>query len=245
LAKDPDYLIIGAQKCGTTTLFNYLSNHPQVSNPAKKELHYFDLNFEKPFSWYQSFFEGSSDQVSGEATPFYLYGYNIPQRIYQKIPTVKIIVLLRNPIDRAYSHFHMQKDRKIEPFHSFSKAIQREEERLSLSDPFSLSKHSSYIHHSYLDRGNYYAQLLRWSVYFDISSFLYIFSEELFSSPKSVYQAVCSYLNIDLILNIEYEHFFKQQYPNMNPRTRRFLSEHFNLKNQKLFSLINKSYDWK
>ena len=187
MAKDPDYLIIGAQKSGTTTLFNYLSNHPQVSNPSKKEIHYFDLNFEKPYSWYQSHFPGPSSMISGEATPYYLYGYNMPERIYRKLPNVKVIVLLRNPIDRAYSHFQMQKARKIEPVKSFSKVIQMEEERLSLSDPFSLSKNSAYIHHSYLDRGNYYEQLLRWNKYFDIHSFCYIFSEDLFSDPAPIY----------------------------------------------------------
>jgi len=99
----PNYLIIGAQKTGTSSLFNYLSMHPQVINSNKKEVHYFDKNFERPLNWYKQFFPFkfiANNYTIGEATPDYLYHPFVAQRIYNTIPGVKLIIILRNIIIR-------------------------------------------------------------------------------------------------------------------------------------------------
>jgi len=104
----PNYLIIGAQKTGTSSLFNYLSMHPQVINSNKKEVHYFDKNFERPLNWYKQFFPFkfiANNYTIGEATPDYLYHPFVAQRIYNTIPGVKLIIILRNPVERVISHY--------------------------------------------------------------------------------------------------------------------------------------------
>src|SRR5579863_6754349 len=113
----PDFMIIGTQKGGTTSLYNYLIDHPNISSIFKKEPHFFDFNFYKGVSWYRAHFPSLLEKyyservhgqkfITGEASPYYLYHPLVPQRIKETMPTAytKFIVLLRNPIDRAYSH---------------------------------------------------------------------------------------------------------------------------------------------
>ena len=102
----PNFLIIGAQRCGTTSLYNYLIQHPQIVPSSKKEVHFFDLNFHLGQSWYEKHFPEVSDNIlTGEASPYYIFHPLCPKRIFDYDPSVKLIVILRNPIDRAYSHY--------------------------------------------------------------------------------------------------------------------------------------------
>ena len=101
--KLPNFLIIGAQRCGTTTLYNQLVSHPDISPATTKELHYFDINFSKGIQWYKEQF--NDERIIGEASPYYIFHPLCPKRIFDIIPEVKIIVLLRNPVERAYSHY--------------------------------------------------------------------------------------------------------------------------------------------
>lgn len=104
----PNFLIIGASRCGTTWMANNIKLHPQIYMPPKKELHFFDADFDKGWDYYAGFFpEGkcSKFKAIGEATPAYLYMPQVPQLIKSRLPDVKMIVSLRNPIDRAYSHY--------------------------------------------------------------------------------------------------------------------------------------------
>ncbi|MEJ2557594.1 MAG: sulfotransferase domain-containing protein, partial [Anaerolineae bacterium] len=113
----PDFLIIGAQKCGTDSLFRYLGGHPCIKLASSKEAHYFDLKFDKGINWYRSHFPlipykysvkrlRKQDLITGEATPYYLFHPHAPGRAAAIVPHVKLIVLLRNPADRAYSHYN-------------------------------------------------------------------------------------------------------------------------------------------
>jgi len=129
----PDFLIIGAQKCGTTSLYRYLIQHPQIEPAIKKEIHYFDLNYNKPIQWYLNQFPAlktQSDRITGEATPYYIFHPHAPYRIKEHMPDAKIIVLLRNPVDRAYSHYHYAVERYGETL-SFEEALDIENERLA------------------------------------------------------------------------------------------------------------------
>ena len=109
----PDFIIIGAQKSGTSSLYYYLSQHPNVKPALKKEVHYFDLNFEKNVLFYRMQFPlifnrlniFGKKYVTGEASPYYIFHPHVARRISKIIPSVKIIVLLRNPIDRSFSHY--------------------------------------------------------------------------------------------------------------------------------------------
>src|SRR5262249_13344047 len=112
----PGLVILGAQKAGTTSLFNYLSAHPQVRSPTNKEVHYFDLNFARGPTWYRAHFPKRSDtsleqddirdeQITLDASPYYLFHPAVPERLKTTLPQAKFIVMMRNPVDRAYSHY--------------------------------------------------------------------------------------------------------------------------------------------
>lgn len=110
----PNYLVIGASRCGTSWLARNLRVHPEIYLPNDKELHYFDRHYEKGIAWYENYFRNCTELAIGEATPAYFYNPAIPELIYQTLPDVKLIVSLRNPIDRAYSHYwYCYTDRKI------------------------------------------------------------------------------------------------------------------------------------
>ena len=112
----PDFVIIGAQKSGTSSLYDFVVQHPAILPAAKKELHYFSLGYKKGEYWYRLRFpiRASQKLLSGEASPIYLFYPMVPGRMKKLLPDVKLIVILRNPVDRAYSHYHDTKRKKRE-----------------------------------------------------------------------------------------------------------------------------------
>ena len=188
IGNKPDFIIIGAQKGGTSSLFNYLSQHSQIQLPSVKEIHFFDYNYGKGIEWYRKQFPGKFIRlkITGEASPYYLFHPLVPQRVFSCCPNAKFIVLLRNPVDRAYSHFMMEKKRGDEPL-TFEEAINIEpqiinnEENKIINNPEYRS--ISHQRSSYLARGMYYSQIKRWLNYFPKKQFLFIKSESfLFSA---------------------------------------------------------------
>lgn len=165
--KFPDFLIIGAQKAGTTSLFHYLSQHPSVQPPSTKEIHYYDIHYHKGANWYKKIFKlVNKDKITGEATPYYLFHPFVPERVHRDNPDTKIIVLLRHPGERAFSHYQMMRRMNIEKAATFSEAIKAEPARLKTglktlyNNPLALSP--EHQHYTYLSRGKYEKQLRRW-----------------------------------------------------------------------------------
>lgn len=111
-----DFLVIGAQKSGTTSIFNYLSSHPSIFMPQCKEVCFFTRDFERGVDWYFSnyFPSAPASSIKGEASPHYMYFKNVPERIASLFPDIKLIAVLRNPITRAYSHYQMTVRRNLE-----------------------------------------------------------------------------------------------------------------------------------
>lgn len=102
----PNFLLIGAHKAGTSSLAAYLDAHPEVFVVPEKETHFFDEHFDRGIAWYESRFDGArGERAVGEATPTYLYLDDALERMAHHLPDVKLLVLLRNPVDRAYSHY--------------------------------------------------------------------------------------------------------------------------------------------
>ncbi|HET7626188.1 MAG TPA: sulfotransferase [Verrucomicrobiae bacterium] len=164
----PTFIIVGAQKAGTTSLYHLLYRHPRIKPAKKKELHYFDNNYFRDQSWYESMFPlarlffGAPSKVAkpitGEASPYYLFHPSAVSRMARTLPDAKLIVLLRNPVERAYSHYQHQVRSRTENL-SFEDAlasekerIQGEAEKLLKDDRFRSAKHRRY---SYLSRGIY------------------------------------------------------------------------------------------
>lgn len=245
--KIPDFLIIGTQKGGTTSLFNYLKQHPETALPDQKEIHFFDKQYQKGPKWYFNKFP-SVHLITGESTPYYLYHPYVAERVAHHCPKVKIIVLLRNPIDRAYAHFFMEKQRKREPLPTFEDAIKAEPERLEnekkklIKNPF----FNSAIHqtHSYLDRGKYYSQVKRWFNHFPKEHFLIIKSEIFFQHTEKVLESVFKFLGLSHQEINNLKPWRQNHYPTMKPKTRAYLSEYYAEENHKLTDLIGEQFNW-
>src|SRR5688572_14326389 len=111
-ARLPDFLIVGAMRSGTTSLHKYLQAHPDVFVASGKEVHFFDRRYGRGLDWYRSRFAGvTTERVVGEATPAYMYDENAIARIAHDLPDARLIVVLRNPVDRAYSHYWRNRSR--------------------------------------------------------------------------------------------------------------------------------------
>ena len=159
--KLPDFLGIGTQKGGTTYLHSLLSEHPQAFLAIPKELHFFSLHYQKGLAWYRDFFKSAADDKScGEITPYYMFHPLAFKRIHKHLPDVKLIVLLRDPVERAISQFFHSRRLGLEPL-GFKDAFAVEEQRL-LGSARNLDEgyvHISHQQHSYLSRSRYDVQL--------------------------------------------------------------------------------------
>ncbi|HVB61283.1 MAG TPA: sulfotransferase domain-containing protein [Ktedonobacteraceae bacterium] len=256
----PDFIIIGAQKAGTTSLYRYLTEHPCIAPIYVKEPHYFDIYFYKGLSWYRSHFPmtleryyaqhiAKHDLMTGEASPYYLFHPRAAQRVAKTLPRVKLIALLRNPIDRAYSQYqHQARQPGVEPL-SFEDALDAEAERLAneeekiAQDPnYSSFNHR---HYSYCGRSRYVEQLPRWINLFPQEQVLILNSEELFSDPAAIVKQALIYLNLPIAgMKSTYKPFNEARYAPMKAATRQRLVEYFKPYNERLYELLGRDFEW-
>jgi hypothetical protein len=249
----PSVLIIGAQKGGTTSLFNYLVQHPDVLPSIRKEVHYFDFHYLRGVTWYRGHFPYAHRLRRGsltlDATAYYLVHPLVPERAAGLFPLVKLIVLLRNPVDRAYSHYQHEVRGGRESL-CFAEALEKESERLAGEEERLRSEpgYYSWNHHryAYTGRGLYLEQLRRWMQHFPRSQLLVLQSERLFRDPVAVTAAVHDFLGLpphQLHLN---EPFRKQGYNSaMPPELRTRLITYFEPYNRELFQWLGEEFDWK
>jgi hypothetical protein len=213
-----------------------------------KEVHFFDLHFGKGLPWYFAQFpEHGQAQITGEASPYYIFHPQVSQRIKKALPGVKLIVLLRNPVDRAYSHYQHQLRLGVEklPFEMALQAesgrIEGEEQKLHRDGDYYSFNHQ---HFSYQARGIYVDQLKRWSDLFADEEILTIRSEDFFDNPSVVLQSVTEFLGIrNLGLQTEKRHN-ALSYSEMNPSTKAQLKEVFCLHNQRLYEYLGRDMKW-
>jgi hypothetical protein len=249
----PDFMVVGAQKSGTTSLYSYIVRHPAVRTARLKELHYFDREFAHGSAWYRSQFPlglGTRSWRTGEATPYYLAHPLVPARAARLVPNARIIVLLRNPIDRAYSHYQHSANRGQE-HRTFEEALEVEAE-LIRPEEARIASNPGYrsIDHerrSYLTRGLYAEQLERWFEHFPPEQVLVLLSEALFQSPEAEVSKVFAFMGLSS-LPAAHEMFEQQKagiYQNgLAPATRSRLIEYFRPHNRRLAELLGVSLDW-
>ena len=248
----PSVLIIGAQKGGTTSLFTYLAQHPDVLPPLYKEVHYFDFNYSRGTEWYRGRFPYGHRLRRGsltlDASPYYLVHPLVPQRAAQLLPQVKLVAVLRNPVDRAHSHYQHEVRGGRESL-SFAEAIEKEPERLAgeeerlRNDP----DYYSFNHHrySYTRRGLYIEQLRRWAQHFPRSQLLVLPSEWLFRDPVAATAAVHDFLELR-------PHRLKRDKPSpkggydrtIPPELRTRLVTYFEPYNRELYQWLGREFDW-
>jgi hypothetical protein len=252
----PDFVVIGAQKCGTTFLYHLLSQHPLVEPAASKELHFFDNNFDLGVEWYRQCFpaprwEDSRRTITGEATPYYMFHPLAAERMAEVVPQTRLIALLRNPVDRAFSH-HQQETRKGDETLSFEEAIAAEEARLRgernkmLEDEY----YASFEHQrlSYLSRGIYVDQLLRWTDLFSKEQLLVLKSEDFFENPQQTLKLVLDFLGLPEwepeVPELGYRRHEGRYEGGMDPVLRRRLEEYFAPHNRRLYDFLGVDLGW-
>ncbi len=236
----PDFLIIGAQKCGTTSLYHYLSQHPQIRTAAQKEVHFFDLFFSKGVDWYLEKFPSrtaGAGWLTGESSPYYIFHPLVAQRVWRLFPEVKLIVLLREPVARAWSHYHHEVRLGYEKL-SFEDAIALEPERLQGETEKILADETYYSfnhqHCTYLSRGAYAEQLLSWMELFPKKQFLILKSEYFYANPAESVKQVLEFLGLPDCRLPEYRKYNAGEYPPIGDSTQRYLREYFQPHNQRL-----------
>jgi hypothetical protein len=254
----PDFLIIGAQRSGTTSLQRYLIQHPCIAAAFRKEVHFFDRNLRKDITWYREHFPSciykyyvktilQRQFMTGEATASYIFYPHAARLIFETLPKIKLIVLLRNPVDRAYSHYQHEVSLGYELL-SFSEAIEREPERLDGEKAKMVADKSydsyNYDHYSYLSRGVYADQLQDWLKRFLREQILILRSEDFFAEPNRILQQVIRFLELSGWELPNYKPYNAREYTTMDSRTRKRLIEYFEPQNKRLYDLVGRNFNW-
>ena len=233
----PDFVVIGAAKCGTTFFYHLLTKHPYVEPAAAKELRFFDLLFDEGTEWYRRCFpeprwKDGRKTITGEGTPGYLFDPHVPERMAKVIPQARLIAMLRNPVDRAYSAYY-HRVRNGQDTRSFEETIEA-----PLKAP----------HHGQLSRGIYVDYLLHWSRFFSDEQMLVLKSEDFFERPQETLKPVLDFLNLpdwepeaselgDKVNKGKYEQ-------KMDPATRRRLADYFEPHNRRLYEYLGVDFGW-
>jgi hypothetical protein len=244
----PDALIIGAMKSGTSSLHYYLTQHPQVVPPLRKEVHYFDLNLARGERWYRANF-GRADAggLNVDSSPYYLFHPQVPQRAHALLPNARLIVLLRDPVRRAYSHYWHERDKGREPL-SFEDAIAAEPERVERDHARlaagEIDRSASHQYFSYLARGRYAEQLQRWLQFYRREQMLVLRFEDLAREPLPVLNRTLDWLGLPAMANARLEPRNTRRYAPIAPETAARLQEYFAPHNAELESLLGESFGW-
>jgi hypothetical protein len=251
----PDFLIVGAQRAGTTSLYNYLADHPDVGRVRLgKGVHYFDTNATESMSWYRSHFPLDPKKVPlksrpahvGEGAPYYMFHPMCPARIDAALPGVKLIAILRDPIERAQSQWAHETARGFETL-PFMEALQAEEQRLAgaeaaLADP--AARHFSHQHHSYVARGQYASQVERLWERFGRERVMVVPATRLFSEPAAVYAETLSFLGLRPF-ETTYEVHNARSYSKIDPTIEAWLAERFETSNQRLIEILGPDFTFR
>jgi hypothetical protein len=242
---EPAFIILGAQKSGTTALYRYLAAHPSVKPALRKEIHFFDLNFERGENWYLKHFPSRvpPGAITGEATPYYLFHPDVPQRVADMLPDAKLIAVLRNPVDRAYSHYAHSVRHGFETS-SFEDALAREMKLIKEGCTPADRVDDSYFHqhHTYVSRGIYAPQLDRWYALYPPERLLVLKSEDLSRHPAAAVQRTVEFLGLSAqeFRDISYPRLHQGAYgTEMNPKTREMLHEFFRPHNEALVAIVD------
>jgi hypothetical protein len=249
----PDFIVVGAQRSGTTSLFHYISQHPDIIPSLTKEIHFFDMYYKRGLLWYRMHFPPAHDMpqssITGESTPYYLFHPQVPHRMRKHLPNVKIIMILRNPTERAISHYFHEVQRGCESL-PLMEALYSEESRLEVplkkmhtKKNLNSRDHQTY---SYKSRGRYIEQIQRFDRLFGKRQRLIICSERLSEEPLLIMQRVFEFLEVDKNSGGPDQQRWNVRAHNQRvaPEVYTFLDEYFAPYNKKLFDYIGQDFGW-
>lgn len=223
----PNAIILGGAKCGTTSLFEYLAQHPEVCVSRCKEVRFFDRQWEKGPRWYRANFSPSAgEHVVLEATPFYLVRPEVVERMRQTLEQPRFIVMLREPVARAYSHFNHFRLAGLET--------------LCLEEALALEKdrHSRF---GYRNASAYAPHVERWLAAFPRECFLFLKSEDMFAAPRSTFERVAAFLGIAPNAEIDFR-ARNQHWHEIPPNASPLLSDAFRESNARIEELVGISW---
>jgi hypothetical protein len=233
----PAFVIIGAQRAGTTTLYEHLARHPQVRPPVRKEIQFLTLHWHRGLRWYRSNFPiwRGPRQFSGEASPYYLFHPAAPRRAALTLPSARFIALLREPSARAVSHYLHNRANGLEPL-DLDEALALEAARLD-DDPTG-RHHRLY---SYVARGLYAEQVRRWRAAVG-DRLLVLLSDELFEAPRETLGRVQAFIGLDPWQPDDFPLHSpnRSAAPAIEPTTTRRLQETFAAPNRELEALLGR-----
>lgn len=256
----PDFIIIGARRCGTTSLYSYLTQHPQVMRALTKEVHYFTANYDKGPDWYRSYFPTylykqfhqfiqHDSVITGEATPSYIYDPLVPQRVFRLKPDVKLIALLRNPVDAVYSAY--QFGIKVGTYTAeempFEQSIKNELEQLKADGCSSVGRRTVLAparRGGWLWHGLCVEHLKPWLAQFPREQMLILISEAFFSEPHREFQRVLNFLGLRPHALASYERLNANDYPEMNTELYEQMIEYYAPYNRQLSELVGIDVKW-
>ena len=246
----PSVLLIGSQKAGTTSLYRYLVDHPRMLAPARKEIGFFDIFFDRGIGWYRTRFPliRPWPATTLEASTGYFDYLHAPRQILEALPHVRLILLVRNPVERAFSHYLHTVRMGEEPL-TFEEALASEEDRIRPllermeADPRFYAREVNY--YSYLRRGRYAEHLERWYRYFPRDRLLVLSTEELAARPDEVMARVWDFIELPAHRPVRFErHNAAPERERMLPETKAMLEEYFGPHNQLLERMLGRSLGW-
>jgi hypothetical protein len=253
----PTFLVIGAQRSGTTSLDDYLAEHPAVLSAVVKEVQYFHRHYEKGERWYRSRFPLAArarlvrrrvgvPPAVGETSPDYLFDPRAPARVHAFDPRMRLVAVLRDPVERAYSHWRMEVRRGREEL-SFEEALDREESELDRELAL-LLRTDGYrevpFRISYVARGRYAEQLERWLELFPREQLLVLTSDELGADPAEAMSRISRFLEVPDWHAEQYGRRSVQGEALMPPETRERLARAFAPHNRRLEELLGRELGW-
>lgn len=256
----PSFLVIGAMRCGTTSLYRYLCEHPRIVTATRKEVHFFDHNHASGMEWYMAHFASRFDHhpgkaaawrlVTGEASPSYMLNPVAAGRAAAQLPGARIIAILRNPVDRAISHYHHGLRRKYEPL-TFEEALDLEPERIRGEREKLLrgeiQRSEPLQHYSYCTRGHYMEQLETWLEHFPRERLHLVLSEEFYADPNRELRRAEAFLGLEPGPDVppeERQKFNQFDYADMAPATRARLVDYFRPHNARLAGFLGRDPGW-
>ncbi|SDI84467.1 sulfotransferase [Nonomuraea jiangxiensis] len=258
----PSFLIAGAQRCGTTSLYRALAQHPLLLKPLlHKGVHYFDVGYAHGLPWYQAHFplrasaallahRYGTGALAFESAPYYLFHPLAGERIAADLPGVKLIVLVRDPVARACSAHAHELARGFETESHFEYAVELEARRLAgaeellRAEPHAL--HHSHRHHGYLARGRYADQLDRLEPLIGRERILVLDSHRFFAEPEPVYDRVLEFLGVPHLGYPEFERHNRRALPRPMPQgLERALRNHFESYDARLTRWLDGEPSWR
>jgi len=236
----PDFLVVGGVRCGTSSFFNWIATHPDVRGASRKEVHFFDYNYDRGAGWYRSFFPGrTAHGVSFEASPSYLAHPSASTRAHDLVPDARIIAILRDPVDRAWSHYRFRRASGHE-IRTFAAAMGDE---LSVDDAGPAGGFSAERTVPYLVGGRYADQLPVWIDAFGNDRVLVIDATAMFERPTEVQAEVQNFIGVSH-LDIPLERLNLSPPEPLDEQTKSELQDYFEPHNVRLADLVEAPIGW-